>query len=50
MKKRKELIELQENSKVMRAQLRSKKKSIKTLEQLLRDASSSHKRRSDDGE
>jgi hypothetical protein len=38
--KRKELEELQENSKVLRAQLRSKKKGIKTLETLLKDASS----------
>jgi hypothetical protein len=48
IKKRKELIELQENSKVLRAQLRSKKKNIKTLEQLLKDASH-NKRRVDDG-
>ena len=44
MKKRKELVELQENSKVMRAKLRSKKKSIKTLEQLLKDASRNRRR------
>jgi len=46
LRKRKELVELQENSKVLRAQLRSKKKSIKTLEQLLKDASR-NKRRDD---
>lgn len=39
MRKRKELMELQENSKLLRAQLRSKKKSVRTLEHLLRDAS-----------
>jgi lysyl-tRNA synthetase class II len=37
--KRKELEELQENSKMLRAQLRSKKKGIQTLETLLKDAS-----------
>lgn len=43
MKKRKELLELQEDSKALRAQLRSKKKGIKTLESLLKEASRNKK-------
>lgn len=44
VRKRKELEELQENSKVLRAQLRSKKKGIHTLEGLLKDASGRNRR------
>eukprot|EP01041_Mallomonas_annulata_P001492 gene1492-2874_t len=52
IKKRKELIELNESSKVMKSQLKSKKKSLFALEELLKETSKSRlhdRRRSDRG-